>query len=67
MDKIGCCFGDELVSNNQENSNGLANGALSNSDENSRMYATLLQNQVLGIQNPHLIQGGFLNDDYMDS
>lgn len=36
-------------------------------DENSRMYTTLLQNQVLGIQNPHLIQGGYLNDEFMDS
>jgi hypothetical protein len=26
-----------------------------------------LQNQVLGVQNPHLIQGGALNDDLMDS
>jgi len=31
------------------------------------MYATLLQNQLLGVQNPHLIQGGSLNDEYMDS
>jgi hypothetical protein len=31
------------------------------------MYTTLLQNQVLGVQNPHMIQGGFLNDEYMDS
>jgi len=31
------------------------------------MYTTLLQNQVLGIQNPHLIQGGYLNDEYMDT
>ena len=36
-------------------------------DENQRMYTTLLQNQVLGIQNPHLIQGGYLNDEFMDS
>lgn len=36
-------------------------------DENQRMYATLLQNQVLGIQNPHLVQGGLLNDDFMDT
>ncbi len=31
------------------------------------MYTTLLQNQVLGIQNPHLIQGGLLNDEFMDN
>jgi hypothetical protein len=31
------------------------------------MYTTLLQNQVLGIKNPHLIQGGSLNDEFMDS
>lgn len=36
-------------------------------EENSRMYTTLLQNQVLGIQNPHLIQGGHLNDEFMDN
>lgn len=36
-------------------------------DENQRMYTTLLQNQVLKVQNPHLIQGGFLNDEFMDS
>ena len=36
-------------------------------DENQRMYTTLLQNQVLGVQNPHLIHGGFLNDEFMDS
>jgi hypothetical protein len=36
-------------------------------DENQRMYTTLLQNQVLGIQNPHLIEGGYLNDEFMDS
>ena len=36
-------------------------------DENHRMYTTLLQNQVLGIANPHLIQGGYLNDEFMDS
>lgn len=27
------------------------------------MYRTLLQNQVLDIKNPHLIQGSNLNDD----
>ncbi|TNV71211.1 hypothetical protein FGO68_gene450 [Halteria grandinella] len=36
-------------------------------DENQRLYNTLLQNQVLGIHNPHLIQGSNLNDDYTDT
>jgi len=31
------------------------------------MYTTLLQNQVLGLKNPHLIQGGSLNDEFMDN
>ena len=43
------------------------NGSGLQSDENMRMYTTLLQNQVLGVQNPHLIQGGFLNDEFMDT
>lgn len=50
---------------NNENNN--ACGGSSQHDENQRMYTTLLQNQVLGIQNPHLIQGGNLNDEFMDS
>ena len=39
-DKMGCCFEE----NNQENQNGLSNGAINSGDENSRMYTTLLQN-----------------------
>ena len=52
-EKNGCYFEDD---NNQENNQGGANGAtnqnshqMQNCDENQRMYATLLQNQVLGI------------------
>lgn len=51
---------------NQENMLNTGNSCYQ-TDENQRMYTTLLQNQVLGVQNPHLIQGGYLNDDYMDS
>jgi cell division cycle 20-like protein 1 (cofactor of APC complex) len=47
---------------NDENSAGGIQG-----DENQKMYTTLLQNQVLGIKNPHLIQGGSLNDEFMDN
>ena len=49
---------EDSQNENQSNSQG---------DENSKMYTTLLQNQVLGIKNPHLIQGGSLNDEFMDS
>lgn len=27
------------------------------------MYKTLLQTQLLGVENPHLVEGGALNDD----
>lgn len=48
--------------------NGAAGGgSMQQHDENQRLYSTLLQNQVLGIHNPHLIQGGYLNDDYTDT
>lgn len=34
------------------------------SDENSRIYQTLLQSQVLGVENPHLVHGSHLNSAY---
>lgn len=33
------------------------------SDENSKIYQTLLQSQLLGVENPHLVHGGLLNDN----
>lgn len=68
MDKLGnssTLRNEEYFSygNNQENQGSCS----AQTDENQRMYTTLLQNQVLGVQNPHMIQGGFLNDEYMDS
>lgn len=32
-------------------------------DENLRMYRTVLQTQLLGVENPHTIAGGALNDN----
>ena len=32
------------------------------SDENNKIYQTLLQSQLLNVQNPHLITGSKLND-----
>lgn len=55
---------DDNTNNNQEN---MQNMNAMQADENQRMYTTLLQNQVLGVKNPHLIQGGYLNDEFMDS
>jgi hypothetical protein len=61
LDKLGTHTyqTEDNQENNQSNS--------MQGDENQRMYTTLLQNQVLGIRNPHLIQGGYLNDEFMDS
>jgi hypothetical protein len=64
MDKMGT-HSQLLDDSNNENSQ--STNLAYQSDENQRMYTTLLQNQVLGIQNPHLIQGGYLNDEFMDS
>lgn len=64
LDKMGM-HQSQILEENQENSMNSANSC--QGDENQRMYTTLLQNQVLGIQNPHLISGGYLNDEFMDS
>lgn len=31
-------------------------------DENSRIYQTLLQSQLLGVENPHVLEGGTLSE-----
>lgn len=51
--------------NNQQNQNNNNQSLEISSGENLRKYNILLQNTMLGIENPHMVQNSFLNENSM--
>jgi len=51
--------------NNQQNQNNTNAAQEMSSGENLRKLNILLQNTIFGIENPHMVQNGFLNENSM--